>query len=168
MRIINGERLPTVTDRGIYGFFGEYRFLSNFHVLTVPIEVNGLVFWSSEAAYMAEKTHVWDIKLQLANISATPNKAKKLGRELPLRSDWEDVKDEAMLTMLRAKFLHDPILGNMLLETNGHILEETNNWGDAYWGAVVDPEGFPGKGHNKLGQMLMEVRYEVHPKLLSF
>ena len=32
MKIQDGQRLPTVTSTGIYGFFGEYGFLSNFEV----------------------------------------------------------------------------------------------------------------------------------------
>ena len=83
----------------------------------------------------------------------TPIEAKKMGRTLSLRSDWEDVKDEVMMGVLFEKF-KDPELAAKLLATGEAELEETNHWGDKYWG--VDSE--TGEGRNKLGKILMVVR----------
>jgi hypothetical protein len=41
-----------VTDQEIFGFFGEYRFLSNFFLSTV--EFRGITYFHSEGAYVAE------------------------------------------------------------------------------------------------------------------
>ena len=40
----------------IWTFDGEYRFLSNFFILLEPIDIEGVVYTSIEAAYQAAKT----------------------------------------------------------------------------------------------------------------
>lgn len=147
-------RKAIVTDTYIRGFFDEYRFLSNFHV--APLTLDGIVYPSSEHAYMAMKTDdpQWHARILAA---ATPNEAKKLGRIVPLRADWDAYRLAAMLKVLTAKFA-DPVLRRKLLATGERYLEETNDWGDRYWG--VD-----GTGSNFLGQLLMLVRanYRLMP-----
>ena len=48
-----GKRLPTVTEDSIRGFFGDYRWLSNFHLSYLTVD--GLTFPSAEHAYQAMK-----------------------------------------------------------------------------------------------------------------
>lgn len=57
------------------------------------------------------------------------------------RPDWEDVKVDIMLGLLRQKFQH-PELGAKLLATGDAYLVEGNTWGDTFWGV------FNGKGQN--------------------
>lgn len=147
MQIIRGERVSTVTESAIRGFYGPYAFLSNFHPCTVCIE--GISFPSSEHAYMALKTLDREQRLVLAALSS-PGKAKKFGRALKLRPDWDSFRLMAMLQVLMEKF-KDPVLAKLLLATGDRYLEETNNWGDRFWG--VD-----GEGANFLGKLLMLVR----------
>jgi predicted NAD-dependent protein-ADP-ribosyltransferase YbiA (DUF1768 family) len=45
-----------------------------------------------------------------------------------------------------------PEFSKMLLSTGDKYLEETNHWGDTFWGKSG------GIGENKLGQILMEIR----------
>lgn len=156
MQHINGARVPTVTADAIRGFFGAYRFLSNFH--QAPLVLDGVTYASSEHAYMAQKTTDPELRRAIAN-AETPSKAKALGRAVPLRSDWDSYRLVAMLAVLTAKF-SDPELGRLLLLTGDRYLEETNDWGDRYWG--VD-----GHGSNFLGQLLMLVRSNLrlqHPE----
>lgn len=137
-------------------FQGEYRFLSNFW--PAPCEFEGLRYPSSEHAYQAAKT------LDLAErkrISAlpTPSDAKKAGRALTLRLDWETVKFDVMRACVRSKFALNPDLAEKLLATGDALLEEGNTWGDRTWG-VVD-----GVGENRLGKILMDVRTELREPL---
>jgi ribA/ribD-fused uncharacterized protein len=88
--------------------------------------------------------------------ASDPGDAARLGRRLPgLRADWEQVKDEVMLTALRAKFTQHDRLGRMLLSTGSAVLiEHTKN--DVYWA-----DGGDGSGQNRLGVLLMQLREEL-------
>ena len=81
--------------------------------------------------------------------------AKKLGRQVPLRGDWEEVKDNIMYEICKAKFTQNEDLKEKLLATGNDILEEGNTWGDRVWGTVN------GVGENRLGKILMRVREEL-------
>ena len=87
-----------------------------------------------------------------------PGKAKRLGRKVTLRPDWEQIKTYTMLLLLRIKF-SDENLATKLLETGEQKLIEGNSWGDCFWG-VCD-----GVGENHLGKLLMQVREELKSKL---
>ena len=89
----------------------------------------------------------------IANAS-TPDLAKKMGRSVSLRPDWEDIKDDVMLEGLYRKFTNDE-LAEWLLDTGDEELVEGNWWGDRYWGVCN------GIGQNKLGKLLMKVREEL-------
>jgi ribA/ribD-fused uncharacterized protein len=153
MKIIDGHRLPTVTKYSIKGFFGDYRFLSNFHMCQV--RVLGITYPSSEHAYMAMKTTNKQDRRGLRDIK-TAIAARAAGRGIRLRDDWEDLKLVAMRLVIQAKFTQNKDLGKLLLETGSKYLEETNNWSDVFWGANVD-----GEGQNHLGKILMSVRLEL-------
>lgn len=141
---------PTVTRDGIYGFFDQYRFLSNFHVCKVQLD--GFEFTSSEHAFMAQKS--LDLKDWLHILTLqTPNEAKKYGQTVKLRDDWNEYRVIAMTRALFSKF-QDHDLRARLLQTGNLYLEETNYWGDRYWG--VDAK--TGEGKNMLGKCLMLVR----------
>lgn len=129
-------------------FLGEYFFLSNFHYVKVKWE--GLVYPSVEHAYQASKTMDRNVRVKVRE-APTPGIAKKMGRRVVLRDDWEEVKLEIMRELLLKKF-GVLALRSRLLGTVGEGLVEGNNWGDRYWG-VCD-----GKGENNLGKLLMEVR----------
>lgn len=84
----------------------------------------------------------------------TPAEAKRMGRKVRIRDDWGLTKEAIMLDLVRQKF-RDPLLARMLIDTGNVYIEETNTWGDTYWG-VCD-----GNGLNKLGNILMQVRNEI-------
>jgi N-glycosidase YbiA len=87
----------------------------------------------------------------------TPKEAKRRGRAVALRHDWEDVKRDVMLTALRAKF-QDPALRELLLATGTRTIGEDSPY-DHEWG-IRDRRGGYG-GQNLLGQALMRVRAEL-------
>lgn len=146
----DGKPQSTVTDTHIRGFFGRYRFLSNFEV--APCTVDGYTYMSSEHAYMAQKTHEVYYKEELANNITLCSEARKFGQTIPLREDWNEARYESMLKVLQAKFFQNPRLAAELLDTGDKILEETNYWKDTYWGVCN------GIGESNLGKALMEVR----------
>ncbi len=129
-------------------FRDEYDFLSNFYV--VDIEYDGIVYPSVEHAFQAAKTLDDDERLKISLLD-TPTKAKRAGRKVKLRSDWEEVKLDIMKELIVIKF-KDPVLKEKLLSTGNATLIEGNTWRDYYWGECR------GKGQNHLGKILMEVR----------
>lgn len=141
-------------DDEIRGFFGDYFFLCNFKPCEVKIETE--VYPSSEHAYMAHKTLLVDErkKFLVGGEHVSSADAKAAGRKLKLREDWDDVKDDIMFTCVWSKFIQNPELKQRLLETKDKYLEETNHWGDEYWGVNYKTN----VGLNTLGLILMRVR----------
>tara|TARA_B100000508_G_scaffold111285_1_gene89527 strand:+ start:535 stop:963 length:429 start_codon:yes stop_codon:yes gene_type:complete len=136
----------------IEGFDGDYRFLSNFYPALV--ELDGIMYPSVEHAYQAAKT-LDENERQSILVLEKPGQAKKAGREVTLRQDLEEVKMHVMLDLVRYKFYNCPDLKNKLLATGDAYIEETNWWGDTFWGVCE------GKGKNVLGTILMNVRAEL-------
>lgn len=147
---LTGSRLPTVTDSAILGFFGDYRFLSNFHLVDIPMF--GFIYPSTENAYMAAKTLSEEERERFVYLD--PPVARKLGQLVKLRKDWEVVKIDYMYQANVEKY-KDAELREKLLATGNLYLEETNNWGDTFWGVCE------GKGKNHLGLTLMKIREEI-------
>lgn len=136
---------------GIYGFSGKYRFLSNFWPCSVK-GMDGRIYPSLEHAYQAAKAQ-GDLALQDRIFNAqSASEAKRLGRSARLRSTWDSERDGIMLTLSLEKYTLGTELAEWLLGTGDLYLEETNTWGDRYWG-VCNMTGL-----NRLGETLMEVR----------
>jgi ribA/ribD-fused uncharacterized protein len=136
------------TQNKIESFSGDFRFLSNFWPCTINFE--GLIFPSVEHAYQAAKTLDLNTREEI-RIAKTPGIAKKLGKKVELRKDWNLVKISVMKTCLLQKF-SDETLKFKLLKTTPLYLEEGNNWGDVFWGICN------GVGENNLGKLLMQIR----------
>lgn len=134
-------------------FQGEYRFLSNFWF--VKVWLGGIQFPTTEHAYQAAKTLDIPTRRKIA-LLGKPGDAKRASKGVPLRSDWEDVKEDIMLDLLRSKFANAD-LARRLLATGDMELQEGNSWGDTYWGICR------GVGKNRLGHLLMQVRSELIP-----
>lgn len=125
-----------------------YGFLSNFHPATVTLD--GKRYPTVEHAYQASKTTDESAR-DLIRKAKTPGEAKKLGRALPLRPDWDDVRVDLMRGFIKEKF-ESPFLAHALLGTGGAELVYGNTWNDRFWGICR------GTGLNWLGRILMEVR----------
>ena len=132
-------------------FKGQYRFLSNFYCS--PVEFEGRLWRSVEHAYQAAKSGDDEVRDQVWRMFK-PGDAKRFGRTIFLRHDWEEVKLGVMLRLLETKFSVDP-LRTSLLQTGDEELVEGNDWGDTFWGICR------GQGQNHLGKMLMQVRSEL-------
>lgn len=134
----------------IDSFTGDYSFLSNFY--SCKINYNGFSYLNTEAAFQAQKTLDRDIQKQFTNLN--PSQAKKLGRKIPLRKDWEEIKDTVMYEVCKVKF-NIPELKEKLIATQDAQLVEGNTWNDHYWGVCN------GYGKNQLGKILMKIREEL-------
>ena len=140
----------------IKNFEGEYAFLSNFYFS--PMIIDNVVYTTNEHYFQAMKS-LNPKERQAIVLAPTPGKAKHLGRKVSLRKDWEDIKEEVMLTGLRHKF-SNPELRKKLLATGNEELIEGTTWHDNYWG-ICDCEACGGQGKNRLGKLLMQVREEL-------
>ena len=144
----------------IHKFEGEYRFLSNFYLSNVYDSfITKMLFPSVENAYQASKSLDPDFWKLLTIV--TPGKAKRLGKSIKLRDDWEEIKLKVMANLLKEKFKPGSILATKLIDTFDAVLVEGNTWNDKIWGKVLLPDGTLGEGKNYLGQLLMGIRKEI-------
>jgi ribA/ribD-fused uncharacterized protein len=136
-------------------YINEFRndnyFLSNFY--ECPVTYDGLTYRNNEAAFQAQKCINPKDREQFTILNSS--EAKKLGRRVLLRKDWEDIKVQVMKEIVTAKFEQNEDLQQKLLDTGNAYLEEGNTWGDRVWGTVN------GAGANNLGKILMEVRENI-------
>ncbi len=141
----------------ISGFFGPYRFLSNFWPAWVVYD--GLVYPTVENAYQAAKFARADRQKFL---TCSPGEAKALsggGSRLYSREAWAPMKVAVMHELVGKKVsVHHPDLRRALLETGIAELKETNWWGDTFWGVYLEKKTDVPVGENNLGKLLMEVR----------
>lgn len=142
----------TIKFYSVQAPFGEF---SNFALY--PIRLKGKTWSTSEHYFQAQKFlgSPQETKIRKA---PTPMKAAQLGRtrKVPIRKNWDKMRDNIMYDAVKAKFEQHPTLKKLLRSTKDAILiEHTEN--DAYWG-----DGGNGKGANKLGKILMQVRKEFN------
>lgn len=131
--------------------YGEF---SNFALF--PLVIDDKVWPSSEHYYQAQKFFDEDLKEQV-RMAPTPFEAATLARnpKMPLRKDWDEVKDGVMEKVVRIKFNSYPVLKELILSTNNsHLYEHTKN--DCYWADCLDRTG-----KNRLGEILMKIRSEI-------
>ncbi len=127
--------------------------LSNFS--SRGIEVDGHYWPTIEHYFQAAKFEGTEQYEKIKN-AHNPKQAKELGqsRAIPIRRDWDEVKDEIMLFALRKKFSNSK-LKTFLLATGSRQLVENSPF-DWYWGCGKD-----GTGKNRLGVLLMQIRDEL-------
>lgn len=140
-----------MTDLPIQGFYGEYRFLSNFWYSNQTID--GVMFPTNEHWFVWNKTLDESERAEIL-VQPSPGDVKRFGRTITLRTDWDDIKDAVMYTGLTVKF-QNAVLREQLRGTHTRYLEETNTWNDTYWGVCR------GRGRNRLGLLLMQVRADL-------
>lgn len=126
-----------------------------------------------EHAFQAAKTLDIKEKKHIANMGS-PGAAKKAGRKVKLRPDWEEIKLAVMYICLCAKFGSENWYRELRLTGEEEIIE-WNSWGDRIWGVpchVID-EGLwvPYEklcGENLLGRLLMYCRNYGRKSLKEF
>jgi N-glycosidase YbiA len=111
-------------------------------------------FWPTAEHYFQAQKFAGTEYAEHVSRARTPKEAAERGRSrsVPLRPDWEEVKDDVMRAAVMKKFETHADIRAELLGTGDEELVE-NAPGDYYWGCGAD-----GSGHNMLGQILMEVR----------
>lgn len=126
-----------------------FDFLSNMY--SSPLTMLGHTFECAEAAFHAHKALGNDEAVaRFAQMNGF--EAKRYGRAVALRFDWNTAKLVVMRDVIRAKFAPGSQLATKLLNTGTKRLVESNTWHDVYWGVCN------GKGQNMLGTILMERR----------
>lgn len=134
----------------IAGFFGEYRFLSNFYHF--PVYLDGYWWPTNEHYFQWKKADILERYWAKEILSKPdPKWAKHIGWKIQVRKDWDDYRLEVMENVVWHKFAQYP-LTTKLLDTYPFILVEENNWNDTYWGRCR------GRGTNHLGRILMYTR----------
>ena len=133
-------------------FDGKYAFLSNFYDSNI-YDAEGNVYPTVEHYFQAMKTTDANLRKQIAT-AETPGRAKRMGRRVDLRPDWQIIKIKVMREALIQKF-SEPELRNQLIATGDATLIEGNWWHDTFWGMC------DGIGENHLGKLLMEIREEL-------
>lgn len=140
-----------------------HRFLSNFYV-GEPLYVRELgdesyatgehLFAALKASNVHDHARVRD--------AATPGEAKRLGRGVQLRDNWEQMKYDAMRLVLRVKFAVNRPEAELLLQTGDALLVEGTHWNDRVWGVDMRRDStVVGLGRNWLGTLLMSRRAEL-------
>lgn len=154
---------------GLNGFCGEFSFLSNFYrhkpiIVVLPYRYpNGDTPFSNvcicdniEHLFQSSKTLNREEINYIASFD-TPGQAKRAGRRITLREDWEEIKDEVMAYLVREKFKIPKLQDLLLAIPDDTYIVEMNHWNDKYWG--VCKRTF--EGQNKLGEILMKIRSEL-------
>lgn len=142
----------------IDNFDEEYYFLSNF---TYSPFYRNRVWWETvEHFFQAMKTIDLKEREKIRKVGH-PRFAKKFGRKVKLRSDWEQIKYQIMYNGVTAKFVQNFKFANLLKQTGNAYLIEGNWWHDNIWGDCHCNKCKNIKGTNWLGEILMKVREEI-------
>jgi ribA/ribD-fused uncharacterized protein len=131
-------------------FDGKYRWLSNF--ANVNVLFDGVTYPSVENAYQAAKTTNLIQRKFFETCSAVA--AKRAGKLLDIRPDWESIKVKIMQLLNQQKYNQEPYR-EALLQTGDQTIKEGNYWGDTFWGVCN------GVGKNTLGRLIMDIRDDL-------
>ncbi len=134
-----------------YGTKDEYGCFSNFSAH--GFELDGAYWPTSEHYFQAQKFAGTAYAEQIRK-AKSPAIAARLGRsrKQPIRTDWEQAKDDVMRRVVLRKFeTHADIRAILLGTADQDLVEKTTR--DYYWGC-----GTNGTGKNMLGKILVETR----------
>ena len=125
-----------------------------------PVTIQGKTYKTTDHYFKSQKFVGTPSENDVIN-APTPAIAAAIGRDRkrPLRADWEQVKDDIMRIAVLAKFQQYTKLKDILLATGDVVIVEHTKK-DKYWG-----DGGDGSGLNRLGQILMQVRYFMHNRV---
>lgn len=137
-----------------YKEFGEYGYLATYS--NHGFFKDGIYWKTSEHYYQAQKFVEPEVKLKIAN-AKTPKIASTIGRDrnLNLRSDWEEIKQNIMYDAVYFKFKQNKDILRKLLDTgNAELVEATLK--ENYWGCGPNNDG-----QNNYGKILVRVRKQL-------
>lgn len=107
--IVNGKDIPE---------------LDNFY--QCKFELDNYCWNDAETYFQANKTQDLHLFTKI-RLSVSPSAAWKLGNEIPLRKDWEDIKVGIMYKANDAKFRQNPELKKILVSTGLHDITFTGS-----------------------------------------
>jgi len=136
---------PVHVHRVITQLRGVWSGLSNMAELG-PVTFQDLEYRSVEAVYQSLKTQDMEKRKSFCEMSGP--EAKKIGRGLRLRPDWDSIKVRAMAAIIAAAYKPGTNRADLLLFTEDASIVEGNTWGDTFWGVCN------GRGRNILGRIL--------------
>ena len=137
-----------------YKEFGEYGYLATYS--NHGFFKDGIYWKTSEHYYQAQKFVEPEVKLKIAN-AKTPKIASTIGRDrnLNLRSDWEEIKQNILYDAVYFKFKQNKDILRKLLDTgNAELVEATVK--ENYWGCGPNNDG-----QNNYGKILVRVRKQL-------
>ena len=139
----------------IDNFDEEYYFLSNFTYS--PFVLGGKRHDTVEHYFQSMKT--LDLKFrEKIRTCGHPRFAKRFGRQVHLRDDWEQIKFSVMKSAVTAKFDQNDGFAERLRDTHPSMLVEGNTWHDNIWGDCKCQRCKSIEGQNLLGKILMDLR----------
>lgn len=143
-----------------YKEFGELGYLASYS--QHGFYMNGLYWSTVEHYYQAQKFNDKEIQKRI-RLAKTPKEASKIGRDrnLPLRTDWEEVKEKIMYNAVLLKFKSHPDIALKLINTGDEcIVEETVK--ENFWGCGPYKDG-----KNIFGKILCLVRKELKKEVFG-
>lgn len=132
----------------------EHGYCSNFSAHGIEVERK---FWPTVEHYFQAQKFTDSSYQEKICRALTAKNALTLGhaRKIPLRENWDDIKDDVMYFAVKKKFSTHPKIKEKLLATFPEDIIESSPY-DYYWGCGQDASG-----QNKLGKILMRVREEL-------
>jgi ribA/ribD-fused uncharacterized protein len=151
------------TDSQVFFYEQDFYVLSNFSAFA--LFWRGIRFDTSEAAYHWEKfpdARAVEVRNAIRFAPSAHEAFKIAERNKALRrSDWDDVKVDFMIQILRAKVSqHEYVMRKLLATGDRELIEDS--WRDDFWGWGPNRDG-----KNMLGKLWMEIRaeYATHPPM---
>lgn len=143
-------------------FKGKYYFLSNFSKHGFTYKEGH--YKTVEHFFQAMKTLSAKDRKRIIN-AKTPSAAKRIGRKVNLRPNWNTLRHKVMKRALFEKFMQNTEFAQKLIDTGDAILIEGNTWHDNTWGNCICPKCNDVFGNNWLGQYLMALREYIYDRL---
>lgn len=131
---------------------------SNFEPFEEPLRYDKYVFTTPESFFQAMKSEKHGYRLMVSAFTI-PGKAKRAGKRVELRPDWEEIKLDVMESALRYKFQPGTKWHERLMQDDEEIVE-FNVWCDNFWGNCTCETCTEIPGQNQLGKLLMKIRQE--------
>jgi ribA/ribD-fused uncharacterized protein len=152
------NKLTLDTDTHVYFYEQDFYVLSNFS--SFQVKLGGISHQTSEHAYHYYK---FNSNASTFYIAELIRKAKSAHDAFQIAAnhknvrypEWDGVKEDYMMNILRAKVDQHEYVRRKLLETGDRILVE-NSWRDAVWGFGPNRDG-----QNLLGKCWMKIREEI-------
>lgn len=137
---------------------------SNFDYCRVPVvDEMGIKYHTVERAFQAHKSIDKETRLRFTDMSVTEGDIKKLGRNIQIRPDWDDIKIDVMRKFVVQKYKFNLDHQAELLRSRPYDLVEWNRWHDNFWGVCICDKctKFGIHGQNHLGHIVMAIRTSI-------